>query len=262
MTSIQNFLKSVGLTEKESKIYITLLELGPQAASVIARKVKLPRSSTFFQLDNLVEKGFVKKDIKSSVQYFSAISPEGLKNVLKRNQQRVANQLETLEGLIPEFNNLRSAFLPESKVSYFEGVEGICKMIDIQLEKDQPLYFISAHLIHPEVNRYIREYYIPKRRKMKHKAQMIVTKTENSQNYAKYAKGVYEWIGFVEEKESNFQSTVIIYGNSVQFLSSKPDDLSGVLIENSYLNKTMKSMFDLMKNAISTKQFLGGLLRT
>ena len=111
MNSIHTFLKNIGLTEKEAAIYLTLLELGPQAASVIARKVKLPRSSTFFQLDHLIEKGFAKKEIRSSVQYFSAISPEEMKNVLMRQQQRVVGHLETLEHLLPEFSNLRSGIL-------------------------------------------------------------------------------------------------------------------------------------------------------
>lgn len=260
MTSIQNFLKSVGLTEKESKIYITLLELGPQAASVIARKVKLPRSSTFFQLDHLVEKGFVKKEIKTSVQYFSAVSPQGLKRVLKRNQKRVESQLETLEGLIPELNDLSCAFLPQSKVSYFEGVEGICKMIDLQLEQDQPLYFISAHRLHPEVRRYIRDHYVPRRKKMKSRAQMIVTNIKEAKEYVRHAEGIYEWVGFVEAEKVDFQSTIVVYGNVVHLISTQENDLTGLVVESAHLAKTMKSVFDLMKHALATKQFLGGLL--
>ncbi len=262
MTSIPLFLKSVGLTDKEASIYISLLELGPQAASVIARKVKLPRSSTFFQLDSLAEKGFVKKDIKASVQYFSAISPEDLKNVLKRNQQRVANQLEALEGLIPELNNLRSAFLPESKVSYFEGVEGICKMIDLQIETEEPMYFISAHRLHPEIRRYIREHFAPGRKGKKHKSQLIIANHEDARDYVeKYEKDVSEWVGFVEADKAGFESTIVIYGDVIHLISTQEQDLVGIMIENTYLAKTMKSVFDVMKHALTTKQFLGNFLK-
>lgn len=250
MTPINDFLQRLGLTDKEALIYTTLLELGPQAASVIAKKTNIVRSSTFFHLENLIQKGFVKKDLKAHVQYFSALSPEDLEHLLQRQQQRVQDQLQQLQEFLPVFKNLQCQFLPESKVSYFEGVEGICNMIDLQLKNDEPLYFISAHRFHPEIRRYIRENYVTKRKKMKSKAQMIVTNIEDAKDYVGYANPVYEWVGFVDAKEVDFESTIVIYGNTIHFLSPHSENINGVAIENVYLAKTLKAVFELIKLGI------------
>lgn len=261
MTSIANFLQQIGLTDKEALIYTTLLELGPQAASVVAKKTKIVRSSVFFHLENMIQKGFVKKDIKAHVQYFVAIPPEDLEALLRRNQQRVNSQINDLHQLLPQFKNLQCQFLPESKVSYFEGVEGICKMVDLVLRKDEPLYFISAHQFHSEIEKYIRKNYVPKRKKMKTKAEMIIADYQRSQDYVEFADDVYGWVGFVDADEAGFKSTIVIHGDCIQFLSTYPEDLTGVLIENPYLANTMKGVFNLMKASIIAKASLSAFLK-
>lgn len=252
-SSLNDFFQNLGLTEKESLIYITLLELGPQVASVVAKKTRIARSSTFSHLDHLIKKGFAKREIKTNVQYFCAISPNDLKDLLKRSQNRAESQVRALEGLLPDLNSLCSTFSAESKVTYFEGIEGVCKMIDLVTQSDEPIYFISAHRFHPEIEKHIRESYVPQRQGMKNKNQMIVVDFEGSRDYVKFAEGVYDWVGFVNEEEAGFESSIAIYGDSIQFLSTHPEDLTGVLIKNGYLAKTMQGVFRLIKNRIKNE---------
>ena len=247
MNSLKHFLKTIGLNTKESNIYMTLLETGSQATSVIAKRIGLPRSSASFNLEGLVQKGFVKKELRANAQYFSAIAPEELEAILKRQKNKIETQIEELELLLPDLKKLAPVFSQGSKVSYYEGVEGLCKMIDLLAKADTTLYFISAHDFHPEVYKYIQNVYVPKREELQHKSQMIVVLNDQSENYSRYAEKIYEWIGFVDGKKIEFESTIVIYDNKIQLLSGKTDDLKGILIENQYLAKTMKSVFDLIK---------------
>lgn len=253
LPDLKTFLKDLHLNEKEAEIYLTLLEIGSQAASVVAKRVSIPRSSVFFHLENLIKKGFVQKEIRTTVQYFSALPPEKIKQLLQRRKRKVDNQMDQLNELIPSFKSITSPFLNESKVTYFEGVEGLCKMIDDVIAAPDELFFISAHVFHPEVRKYIREVYVPSRKKAKNKSEMILVRHEDSEDYVKYAKGTYKWIGFVDGKDMNFESTIGIYGNKIQFLSTKIEDLTGVMIENQFLANTMKSMFLLLKDSKKIK---------
>lgn len=253
LPDLKTFLKDLQLNEKEAEIYLTLLEIGSQAASVVAKRVNIPRSSVFFHLENLIKKGFVQKEIRSTVQYFSALPPEKIKQLLQRRKSKVDDQMEQLSGLIPSFKSITSPFLNESKVTYFEGVEGLCKMIDDVIQTKDELYFISAHIFHPEVRNYIRNTYVPARKKAKKKAEMIVTDSSDARNYVNLAHDIYKWVGFVEAKNIKFDATIAIYGNKIQFLSTKIEDLTGVLIENEFLANTMKSMFLLLKDSRKIK---------
>ena len=247
MSDLHHLFEEIGLNEKECKIYLNLLQIGSQAASVIAKRAELPRSSTFFHLDNLVKKGFVKKHNKNNIQYFSAISPEEIENILMRQENKIKDQIHQLREFLPLLNNFKGPFLQESKITHFEGVEGLCKMIDLLTQNDTPLYFISGHDFHPKIYDYIRKVYVPKREAMQSKSQMLVALSPQAKDYANYAKSIYEWIGFVDSKKVNFQSTIIIYDNKIQLQSIKSDDLNGMLVENQHLAQTMKAIFDFMK---------------
>lgn len=250
MDHIGEFLSDLGLTSKEKKIYVALLELNEQPASVIAKKVKIPRSTALFILNELVEKGFVTKKIHtSSTSYFSAISPAEIRNLLNHKKQRLEGQLRDLEILAPEFHNIAKNFLPHSKVGYFEGIEGAYKMVDLICETDTPVFFISAHNINPKIDKYIRDVYIPKRKKMKSKCQMILIKKTQSVDYVSFASDVYEWVGFIDPKKSawKFESTIAIYDNKLQLHSLDGDFIGGVVIENEYLAHTMMAVFHLLK---------------
>lgn len=254
MNHIDEFLLDLGLGTKERKVYMSLLSLNEQPASVIAKKIKIPRSTTLFILNELAEKGFVTKRIHdSNTSYFSAITPTEIKNLLNHKKEKLEAQLRDLEILAPEFKNIAKNFLPHSKVGYYEGLEGAYKMIDLACENDSPVYFISAHKLNPKISNYVRSVYVPKRKKMKSKCQMIVVKNQLSVDYISFASGVYEWVGFVDQRKSawKFESTIAIYDNKIQLHSFDGDFIGGVVIENEYLASTMMSIFNLLKTVAS-----------
>jgi len=121
--------------------------------------------------------------------------------------------MQNFEKLSPEFANIAKGFLPQSKIGYFEGIEGTLKMIDLLFEKDTPLYFLSAHDIHPEIKKYIEEVYVPARSKMKSKCEMIMVKKPESEDYVSFTPEVYKWVGFIEPQSDaeNLQSTFVIF---------------------------------------------------
>ncbi len=250
MGKIDTFLEGLDLTSKETIVYLALLELGPQPASIVAKKVHLPRSTTAFHLEALSRKGFTEKSIKGKSNIFSAIQPTEIRELLERKKAGLDHRIDELNNLLPEFQNIVSQFLPQSKISYFEGIDGMCKMVHLVLKNDVPIYFISAHNFHPEIQNYIRNVYVPRRKKMKTKCYMIVTQSEAAKEYLDDASDLYEWVGYLERDDKyNIDSTIVIYEDKVQFMYCKGENPLGILIENSYFSKTMLAIFMMIKNA-------------
>lgn len=59
---IINFLTFLGLTEIESKVFLTLLQNGPQSELTLSRQTKVPRTTVYRVLENLNKKGILQKN--------------------------------------------------------------------------------------------------------------------------------------------------------------------------------------------------------
>ena len=80
--TLQNVLVNIGLSPKESKVYLAALELGPSPASDIALRSKLNRVSTYDILEKLIKRGFISTYTQKRVKYFVATEPD-------RSEERV-----------------------------------------------------------------------------------------------------------------------------------------------------------------------------
>ena len=110
LTTLQNY----GLSEKEARVYLTVLELGISVASTIARRAELNRVTTYTLLEDLKRDGIVNETIKEGVKYYSVISPDIL---LKQAEQKY----ESFRERVPELLALADKFGQDTtKIQYFE----------------------------------------------------------------------------------------------------------------------------------------------
>jgi sugar-specific transcriptional regulator TrmB len=82
-----NYLKNLGLSEKEIKIYLNLLENGILSVRGLAQVSGLNRGSVYDILKNLQEKGLVSYFHKDTKQNFIAENPEKILNILKDKEE-------------------------------------------------------------------------------------------------------------------------------------------------------------------------------
>ncbi len=61
-------LSNIGFHEKESKIYLALLETSAQPASIVAKQSGINRTTTYLILEDLLKKGVVKRFERKGIQ--------------------------------------------------------------------------------------------------------------------------------------------------------------------------------------------------
>jgi sugar-specific transcriptional regulator TrmB len=123
---INDIFSIINLTEDHAKTYIANLELGAFPASNIARKSKLPRSSTYYLLDDLLKIGLVSLIEGESKKIYSPTRPEVLLNAIGKKEEKIVQVKKNFKSLLPELNNLYLSNQPDfPKVSYFEGESGL-----------------------------------------------------------------------------------------------------------------------------------------
>ena len=120
---VRETLKKIGLGHNESKIYLTLLKLGPSMAGKIAKEANIDRSASYDSLKALLKKGLVSYSIEANRKKFAAANPEKLKNYLKEKEELVDSVLLNLKDM---YKNTEE----KSQVNMFKGLKGIKTVFD------------------------------------------------------------------------------------------------------------------------------------
>ena len=111
-----------GLSEKEAKVYVVILEMGKAPVSVIARRSWVKRVTVYMVLDDLQKKWICSETIYNEMKYFSVISPE---TIYKNYQQ----QFEQFRWLLPDFLSLQWKYGNKPAMQFVEGKENLNQLL-------------------------------------------------------------------------------------------------------------------------------------
>lgn len=118
-----NFLKKLGFSDKEAKVYLALLHLGPSPVRKLAQQSELNRGTTYDALKWLQEKGVVTFYNKESKQYFVAENPDKLHELLHHQELEVRDIKRQLESVVPELQALYNKGGDRPVARYFAASE-------------------------------------------------------------------------------------------------------------------------------------------
>lgn len=110
-------LKNLGLSDKEARVYLALLQLGPATPYKMSKRAHLKRPTAYVIAEELLEKGFVVVAPGEKHTYI-ARPPDVL---FEEAEVRIRNARKSL----PELKSLQGGIAEKPTVLYFEGVEGI-----------------------------------------------------------------------------------------------------------------------------------------
>lgn len=95
MKKIIDKLVECGLTDKEAKVYCLLCKLGPCKASILARRLELPRPELYILLKKLQERGMVEATLERPMK-FMAISFEKIMDQIIREEKGKIEEMKAI----------------------------------------------------------------------------------------------------------------------------------------------------------------------
>jgi predicted transcriptional regulator len=110
-------LQSLGLNEKEAKVYIALLQLGRASAYSVSEKSGFKKPTTYVILGDLIQKGLVTKVPRVRKQLFEPKSPE---EFFALAEERLALAKKAL----PELMAMAVGDTPKVRSLFYEGMHG------------------------------------------------------------------------------------------------------------------------------------------
>ena len=129
--NVETALKEYGLSENETKIYLTSLKIGESTVQTIAKNAGLPRTTAYHLLDALVEKGLVGSVIKETIKYFQAVNPKKMIDLLEEKKKLI-------QEIVPQLAEMTETIKEKPKVTVFEGLKGIraiLKYVNVTIPK-------------------------------------------------------------------------------------------------------------------------------
>jgi len=108
---IDDFIRKIGFTDKEIKIYLCVLEHGKLSATDISRIAKVNRTTVYSVCKELISKRVITEDLGSGVnRYYSALPIEDLRLLYISEEKELQAKKSNIEDLIKEL-----ALVPKSQ---------------------------------------------------------------------------------------------------------------------------------------------------
>jgi len=126
--NLSNALEEIGFTSGESKVYLSLLQIGESKVGPLITKSEISRSKVYDILERLIKKGVVSKVDKNGVLFYQSLSPKTILVYLKEKEEKIKVETEKLQKVLPSLLSLSVTSATDVKI--YEGNHGFKALID------------------------------------------------------------------------------------------------------------------------------------
>jgi len=240
-------LSKIGLSEKEARVYLQMIHLGEQAASVLSRHTGINRTSTYDILEALKVRGLVNTVQKKGRTLFKALHPSELLQYLEREKmetiRRLEKQQETIREILPELISLEHQESNRPRVTFYEGEKGMREAYEDTLSSKGPiLAYANVEEMHKGLPDFFPEYY---KRRVERKIQIkaIMPNNEDSKARAKKDKDEQRESILIDKSEFDFSPEMNIYNDKVLIASWQ--EKIAIIIESKEVADFHKKIYQL-----------------
>lgn len=238
---IERILIENGLTEREAKIYLTVLELGESTVLQIAKRTQLKRTTVYDVLEKLRSHGVVSVMRRKGSKYASALPPRVLVDRFKRSA-------EMAEGILPQMIELAYSSPLRPRMRFYEGISGLKDILrEVSHASDQTFGFTDYARMPKELLEFIRKEVVPERRRHHNFIRMIVPKNEMNAKMRADDERHYGEHRLLHFPEATDHVEILMFDKTkVAFLSFAQKELFGAVLDSSAIYRTLKNLFQVL----------------
>lgn len=247
-------LKKMGLSDKASLVYTTLLENGGAHPSKIAEITGLNRSTVYAVLLDLSVKGLVNEIEKGKKHYYQIERPEKLLRFSKHQIDNANDSYENAKKFMPEIEGLFQSLPQKPKITYYENIEGVRSIFEDYTDtkkKYELLGFANTTALETFVGEKFYRDFVEAKEKIGITTRGIIRDTDDAKTFPKRIFGHVKkefWpnLRYVPKEAFPFNGEIIIYReNKVSITNYDKNSLVGIIIENQGVHDAMKAIFEL-----------------
>jgi sugar-specific transcriptional regulator TrmB len=240
---LEQYLQNIGLDDKEAKLYIAGLQLGPATVQELARASSIKRTTVYEVVDLLINKNLFTVSQKGKRKMFTAQEPDNLLLFLKQREN-------VLEQIMPDLEALKNTSAQKPAIRVYEGIEGIKQVYMDMLKKPGELSILAAPrpLIAKTIMDFLDNDWEPLRLKNKIKKRWVKI-NESGEVHRDFTKedsqNKLETIKFLPANHYPFSVGIYLYRQKTAFVSFHESELVAIVIRSPEINRTMKMVFEM-----------------
>ncbi|OHA91636.1 MAG: hypothetical protein A2758_00830 [Candidatus Zambryskibacteria bacterium RIFCSPHIGHO2_01_FULL_49_18] len=157
---IKEYLEKLGFSEKETTLYLAILQKGRVSIPEVAKITGINRTTVYSVTGVLSEKGYIIQDLGSKPNMLIAVPPEELRSIAQRQKNIIENLIPELHAISKDtgFSVPKIRFVPEVDVEsylYSEADRWDKSMAEI----DKTLWGFQDSTFAPRYKKWIVWYY-------------------------------------------------------------------------------------------------------
>lgn len=248
------FLKQLDLNDKQIDIYLDLAAYPDSTVVEISRRIKLPRSSIYLELDRLIQKGLALSLKVGKTMKFSIADPNNLKVKILDESDKLRYLINNVENFAEEVEKLRGVRTSTNSINVYKGQAGIKQQIWNVLKcKSGMLYGFSPGTLEDVTDRQFAEKWRGEFATRGLRNKIILNKAVplNWSDIEGFLDKAVE-AKTLEGKEINFDREIFMYDDTLSIVSLKTDpDQYGIEITDRLLVQSYKQLFELIWNELA-----------
>lgn len=237
---LQKELLATGLSENESAIYLSALEMGETTVSRLAKKAGVKRTTAYLVLESLKEKGLISSLKKESASVFFAEDPKKLHDILEERQEKI-------DKIMPQLLAFTNMIDKKPEIRYFDGDEGIKEVYRDSLkypDSEILTWYAQNFFTHFEENFFLEEY-IPKRLKKKIWVRAILPDSKLIREWIKNDQEHLRKSKLISAEKYPISIELNVYGKNKVGIVSYEEEFA-IIIESQKIHSSLKSIFEAM----------------
>lgn len=252
-------LEDLGLSEKEAKVYVASLMLGPATVQQISTQADIKRVTTYVILESLAGLGLVSQTSHGKKTYFTAEDPSSLKRLLDKKQKELEEQRKNFDGLLPDLTSLQNIPAESPSVKFYDGAEAIRAITATFLdqyksEKDKTTYsFTNLDQLYTFFPEFRERANNPERLSAGFNSRYIYTSAQGPILTESDSKTNRE-SRFVDPQSYPLNGDMTIIGSHVLILSLSKSRPIAVSLDSQDIADGFRAIFELVWDAASGRQ--------
>lgn len=236
-------LQQLGLSEKESQVYLALLELGVASVAEIGAKAKINRTTTYDILEYLTSYGIASHAGEESKKHYVAETPENLIAYLDKKSADFKEKSSSAKAMLPELKGIYNLAPRKPKVRFYDGEEGIIAMYEDSLtSKTEILSWLNPEQTTDFSSEYFTNYYKRRAAQGIHiktiVSDSIIAREIHTRDHAEDRE-----MRIIPKGQMDIGPECYVYGNKVSFMSVR--EKFGVMVESKDVAEAQRKLFSL-----------------
>ncbi len=240
--TLEDYLQKVGLSDKEARLYVTGLQLGPATVQELARDSEIKRTTVYEVIKTLQDKKLINVSQRGKRQIYIMEEPENVRLFLKQKEK-------VFQRILPELESLKNKDTRKPAVRIFEGKKGLEKIYEDMIKEPSEILALAApkDLISSGMLEFLRNDWEPRRIKNGIKMRRVNINLTGQKKWDYRIKPIpeeLEEIRYLPIDDYPFTIGIYIYRRKVAFVSYQSQEMVGIMLRSPAVNRTMRAVFE------------------